>query len=169
MQVLILSFLMWAGADLQTAMTGQWVGVLEYRDYSEPAGSAKRVKLPTWLAVEAAGPDLKFKYVYDDGPTKTVTEVATVHVDEAAGTYVVTDAKGKPELARVAGMEKLKEGRGTLVLSGTGEENNARVEVRTTLRVGRNILEITRETAAAGQPFTFRHSYTMVRAAVPKS
>jgi len=169
MQVLILSFLMWAGADLQTAMTGQWVGVLEYRDYSEPAGSAKRVKLPTWLAVEAAGPDLKLKYVYDDGPTKTVMEVATVHVDEAAGTYVVTDAKGKPELARVAGMEKLKEGRGTLVLSGTGEENDARVEVRTTLRVGRNILEITRETAAAGQPFMFRHSYTMVRAAVPKS
>jgi hypothetical protein len=144
MQLLILSFLMWAGIDVQNAMIGKWVGVLEYRDYKEPAGSLKRVKLPTWLTVEASGEDVRLLYVYDDGPGKTVTETATMQL------------KGVEE-------------RGTLVLAGKGEENNVEVQVRTTLHVGRNILEITKETAAAGQPFAFRHSYTMVRVAAPKS
>ena len=134
---------MWAGMDVQNAMVGKWVGVLEYRDYKEPAGSLKRVKLPTWLTVEAAGEDVRLLYVYDDGPGKTVAETA---------------------MMQLKGIEE----RGSLVLTGKGEENNVEVQVRTTLRVGRNLLEITKETAAAGQPFAFRHSYTMVRAAPPK-
>jgi hypothetical protein len=60
-------------SDVQRALIGSWTGVLEYRDYSESPASAKRVKLPTWLTVEADGGDLRFKYVYDDGPNKTVT------------------------------------------------------------------------------------------------
>ncbi len=36
-----------ANVDLQPALSGDWVGVLEYRDYSEPAGSTKQVQLPT--------------------------------------------------------------------------------------------------------------------------
>ena len=149
-------------------MTGSWVGTLEYRDYSEPAGSAKRVKLPTWLTVAPNDVGLLFSYVYDDGPTKTVTETATVRVDAASGHYLVAGKNGKnEETSTIEGLDQLKQGRGTLVLRGTGTENSVTVDVRTTLRVGRNILEITRETGPAGTPLVFRHAYTFVRAAVP--
>jgi len=153
-------------ADLQHALIGAWVGTLEYRDFSEPATSTKRVKLPTWLNVDASGADLKFHYVYDDGPAKTVEETSLIRIDPAH--YIVMDGSGKVESNySIAGFDQLRSGRGVLTLTGTGTENKAPVEVRTTLRIGRNILEITRETAASGQPFTFRHSCTFVRAARP--
>jgi hypothetical protein len=153
-------------ADLQHALTGAWVGTLEYRDFSEPATSTKRVKLPTWLDVEVAGADLRFHDVYDDGPSKTVEETSLIRIDPTH--YTVLDAAGKIESTyAVAGFDQLRSGRGVLTLTGKGTENNAAVEVRTTLRIGRNILEITRETAASGQQFTFRHAYTLVRAAHP--
>jgi hypothetical protein len=154
--------------DFQRALTGSWVGTLEYRDYSEPATSTKRVKLPTWLNIKAEEADLRFSYIYDDGPAKTVTDVSLIRVDLTAARYTVIDNTGKVEDSyAISGIESLRQGRGTLTLTGAGTENKAPVEVRTTLRIGRNILEITRETAAAGQPFTFRHAYTLVGAAPP--
>ncbi len=155
-------------SELQRALSGSWTGVLEYRDFSEPANSTKRVKLPTWLSIEPSGTDLRFRYVYDDGPTKTVTETALVRIDPAAGRYIVMDSAGKlDESYAISGFAQLKQGRGALILTGAGRENHAKVDIRTTLRIGRNILEITRETAVAGQPFNFRHSYTLVRATPP--
>ena len=155
-------------AEIQRAVTGTWAGTLEYRDFSEPAGSTKRVKLPTWLQIEAAGAELRFRYLYDDDPGKTVTESALVAIDVGEASYVVKDAAGKVEdRYAIAGLAGLREGRGTLTLTGKGTENGAAVEVRTTLKIGRNILEITRETAAPGAAFTFRHAYTLVRAAAP--
>jgi hypothetical protein len=53
-------------------------------------------------------------------------------------------------------------------MTGKGTENDSPVDVRITLRLGRNILEITQETATAGHPLTFRHAYTFVRAAAPQ-
>lgn len=157
------------GAELQRSLSGMWVGTLEYRDYSEPATSTKRVKLPTWLSVAAAEGVLRFHYVYDDGPTKVVTDEELIRIDAAAGTYDSRGADGKLEDSySIAGLEQLHDGRGVLVLTGKGTENNAPAEVRTTMRIGRNILEMTRETAAAGQPLTFRHAYTFVRAAAPQ-
>lgn len=157
------------GAELQRSLTGMWVGTLEYRDYSEPATSTKRVKLPTWLSVEATEGGLRFHYVYDDGPTKVVTDEELIRIDATAGTYDSHGADGKLEDSySIAGLEQMHDGRGVLVLTGKGTENNAPVEVRTTMRIGRNILEMTRETAVAGQPLTFRHAYTFVRAAAPQ-
>ncbi len=157
-----------AVSALQNALSGSWVGTLEYRDYSEAATSLKRVKLPTWLRVEMAGVNLLFQYVYDDGPTKTVTEKSTVTIDASANRYVTVGEGNKTEeVSNVEGLGRLREGRGSLTLTGTGTENDAPVTVRTTMRIGRNILEIQRETAPAGQPFTFRHAYTFVRAATP--
>ena len=153
-------------ADLQHALVGTWVGTLEYRDFSEPATSTKRVKLPTWLDVEPSGGDLRFHYVYDDGPSKTVEETSLIRIDPAH--YIVLDGAGKVESQyAIAGLDQLRSGRGVLTLTGKGTENDVPVEVRTTLRIGRNLLEITRETAASGQSFTFRHAYTFVRAARP--
>lgn len=157
-----------SAANIQRALVGSWVGILEYRDFSEPANSTKRVKLPTWLTVEAAGADLRFRYIYDDGPAKTVTEVELVRIDTAKSRYRVVgeDHQVKDEYA-ISGLESLRGGRGTLTLSGAGVEDDAPVEVRTTMRIGRNILEIVRETSLPGQPFVFRHAYTMVRALAP--
>ena len=154
--------------DLHRALAGSWAGVLEYRDYAEPSTSSKRVKLPTWLTIEPAGDALKFRYVYDDGPSKTVTETEVVQIDVATATYqVLTPDLKKKDAYDVAVLASLREGKGTHILSGPGTENNAPVNVRTTLRIGRNILEITRETAPPGQPFVFRHAYTLVRATAP--
>ncbi len=159
-----------AATELPNALRGSWAGILEYRDYSEPATSTKRVKLPTWLTIQRAGTsnDLAFYYLYDDGPTKTVTEVSTVRIDAAANRYSILDKAGKVEDSyEIVGLADLRQGRGVLTLTGTGTENNAPASVRTTLRVGRNILEIIRETAVADQPFTFRHAYTFVRQSPP--
>jgi hypothetical protein len=135
--------------DVQRALVGSWTGVLEYRDYSEPPTSTKRVKLPTWLTVEADGADLKFNYIYDDGPTKTVTGTDRVHFDPTAAAA------------------ELKAGLGSIVVMGAATENDKPVRSRTTWRIGRNIVEFTEETAPEGQPFAFRHSYLFVRATAP--
>lgn len=157
-------------AELQGSFAGSWAGTLEYRDYSEPATSTKRVKLPTWLTIEPTGGDLRFRYVYDDGPSKTVKENSIVRIDPATAHYTVLDHDGKIEDSYViGGLAQLRSGRGVLTLTGSGTENGKAVDVRTTVRVGRNILEITRETAVSGEPFTFRHAYTLVRASAPGS
>ena len=158
--LLLASTLTAQSADLENALLGKWAGTLEYRDYSEPAGSTKRVKLPTWLAIQKLGEGLQFQYVYDDGPAKTVTETALLRIDGAKAVW------GKESFA-VEGLGKLREGRGTLILRGPGKENDRTVEVRTSVRVGRNILEITRETGAFGEPMAFRHTYIFVRAVAP--
>ncbi|MDP9049927.1 MAG: hypothetical protein M3O31_04275 [Acidobacteriota bacterium] len=158
-----------ADAELKQALAGMWVGTLEYRDYSEPAESRKRVKLPTWLSVELAPGGLRFRYTYDDGPTKVVTDEEVVRIDTLAAHYETLGADGKvADSYSIAGLDALREGRGVLMLTGKGTENDATVDVRTTLRIGRNILEMTRETAAAGQPMSFRHAYTLVRSTVPQ-
>jgi len=124
--------------------------------------------LPTWLSVTKAGDQLRFEYVYDDGPSKTVKEISLMEMNLPQGLYSVKDSTGKlEETYKIAGLEQLSLGRGTLTLTGDGMENGKPVDVRTTLRIGRNILEIVRETAPPGQAFTFRHSYTLVRAAPP--
>lgn len=151
-------------SEVQGALTGRWAGTLEYRDYSEPATSVKRVKLPTWLTITSAEGALTFHYIYDDGPGKTITETSLIRIEPAASHYTAMNESGKiTESCAVAGLTDLQMGRGVLTLTGSGEENHAQVSVRTTIRVGRNILEITRETASPGQSFTFRHAYTLVR------
>ncbi len=158
------------GGDVQLthALEGNWTGTLEYRDYAEAADSEKRVKLPTWLKVSANSGDLRFEYVYDDGPDKVVREISTVRIDAAGASYSVvgSDAKVQDRYS-VAGLGNLIEGRGTLTLTGPGTENKMPVNVRTTIRIRRNLLEILRETGAAGQPLHFRHQYTFVRSAAP--
>ncbi len=156
------------GLQLSHALEGNWTGTLENRDYAEAAGSEKRVKLPTWLKVTPVAGDLRFEYIYDDGPEKVVREVSTVRIDTAGAAYSVMGSDGKVEdRYAVAGLGDLKEGRGTLTLTGPGTENKLPVNVRTTMRIRRNLLEILRETGAAGEPLHFRHLYTFVRAAAP--
>lgn len=155
--------------DIQRSLSGNWAGVLEYRDFSEPPTSTKRTRLPTWVSVEPAGEYLRFRYTYDDGPNKIATSTEVVQFDAVAARYQIRGEDGSAQdTARIQGLESLKEGRGTLVLNGDGVENDAKVKVRTTFRIGRNILEITRESGPDGAPLAFRHAYVLVRSAVPQ-
>jgi hypothetical protein len=156
--------------EIQHVLLGAWTGTLEYRDFSEPATSTKRVKLPTWLTIESSGADLRFRYVYDDGPAKTVTDTEIIRIDSGAARYQVLGPEGTAkESYAIEGLATLREGKGTLVLTGPGTENGAPVDARTTFRIGRNILVITRETSPHGEPMIFRHTYTLVRSAPPSA
>lgn len=153
-------------ADLNAALAGRWVGVLEYRDYKEPATSLKRVVLPTWLMIDAAGTTQVWKYTYDDGPGKVVEERDVVVFDAAAKTYSsATNGKAATSFA-VAGYDELKAGRGVLVLLGATADNNKPSEMRVTITVRRNLLETLEEVRPAGSTdaFAFRHAYRFVRA-----
>jgi hypothetical protein len=73
---------------------------------------------------------------------------------------VETPEDGKPaQTLAVDGLERLSDGRGTLVLSGAIREKDAPANLRMQLHVGRNLLEIVRETGAVGEALTFRDGY----------
>jgi hypothetical protein len=156
--------------DLQQALIGNWTGVLEYRDYSEPATSTKRVQLPTWLSITPANSALTWHYLYDDGPTKTVEETDTITFDPTASTYSESDNNKPPQPFKVTGYANLRSGRGQLVLLGSGTDNDKPAETRTTLTIRRNLLTILEETRPANStdPFAFRHSFTFTRATPPQ-
>ena len=151
--------------ELAAALRGNWVGVLEYRDYSEPPGSTKRVDLPTWLTISGDGAQ-SWHYIYDDGPTKTVQEDESVVFDPAKGSFSEA-SNGKPAHGyRVSGFEALKAGRGTLQMVGSGTDNGKPSEIHLVMTIRRNLLEILEEVRSAGstEPYAFRHLYRMVRA-----
>jgi hypothetical protein len=70
------------------------------------------------------------------GPAKTVEETSLIRIDQ------------------------LQAGRGVLTLTGKGTENEAPVEVRTTLRVGRNIWRLR---AKPPRPASRSSSATVIR------
>jgi hypothetical protein len=156
-------------AALRQALTAQWVGVLEYRDYAEPAGSTKRVDLPTWLTITSSGGSMTWRYTYDDGPNKVVEETDAVTFDATARSYAEA-VNGKPEsIFTVTGYEGLKEGRGMLVLHGVGTDNDKPAETRVTMTIRRNLLQMVEEVRPAGSSdgFAFRHMYRFTRAQRP--
>lgn len=148
------------------AFLGQWKGSLEYRDFQDD----QRVRLPTTLdvALTRDGSALRFQYVYDDGPGKTVTEVSTVRIDPPDRRMFVTAEKdGVRRVYRFtddADLSALRQyGRGVFTLLGDGEEKGQRVEVRLTLSLERDSLRMLRETRPPGVGFLFRHEYLFTR------
>ncbi len=156
-------------AVLQAALLGNWTGVLEYRDYSEPSTSTKRVQLPTWLTIKKAPEGIFFDYVYDDGPNKVVSEHHAVVIDLKQNTYKVMSTDAVAESYIVAGADKLKNGRGELILTGDGKDADKPAQIRTTWTIRRNLLSWLEEVrpAKSDAPFVFRHRYTFVRAETP--
>jgi hypothetical protein len=153
-----------ASAESVTApLVGDWVGVLEYRDFQSDA----RVQLPTWLSVRPASDanSVTLTYTYDDGPAKTVIEKSTVSIDSAAKRYTVTsDRDHSSDSYQIDGLENLAaKHRGVLVLSGAGTENDKKVDVRITVTIGRNLYKFVKETRLPGQDFLFRDGYTFTR------
>lgn len=158
-------------AAVARALVGQWSGILEYRDYSEPATSTRRVQLPTWLTVTPATEGLRLQYVYDDGPSKLVKSSSTLVLNHPSGTFRFVGTDGLGETYRVAGLEALKQGRGTLELNGPGTEIGKPVEIRTTWTISRNLLTWLEEVrpALSREEFVFRHRYTFTRASPPSA
>ncbi len=157
------------GVAVQQAMTGEWTGVLEYRDYSEPDTSAKRVKLPTWLTVKTNATGLTFHYIYDDGPNKVVDETLSISFDVPGSTLQITNDKGHVETYKVDGYDRLRDGRGDLIVLGPTIDNNRPAETRITIGIRRNLMTWTEEVRPTSAiPFAFRHSYVFTRAQAPK-
>ena len=121
-----------AQVDLTRALLGDWTGVLEYRDYSEPATSTKRVELPTWLTISKATEGLSLDYVYDDGPSKTVLEHTVLVVDLRSNSYKIVGTDNAIHSLQISGSDGLKEGHGILTLTGPITENGHPAELRTT-------------------------------------
>ena len=135
----------------------------------KPATSTKRVQLPTWLNISAAGDTLTEHFIYDDGPTKVVDETLSLVLNVAASTYQITSDKSHTESYRVEGYSALHSGLGSLVITGPTIDNNRPAETRIVLTVRRNLLTWTEENrAVASEPYVFRHSYTFTRAQAPK-
>lgn len=159
-------------SSLTQALVGKWTGVLEYRDYSEPAGSQKRVELPTWLTIAPGAGGLVLTYTYDDGPAKILAERENLKLDLSAKTYTIDASVGvdtEVHTSKIDGVERLKDGRGTLVLLGPGMDNNKPAEIRITWTVRRNLLSWLEEVrpANSSEAFVFRHRYLLTRADVP--
>lgn len=155
-------------SDLRAALIGQWTGVLEYRDYSEPDDSTKRVQLPTWLTISADGPSLQQYFLYDDGPHKTVDETLKIGLNVAASTYTITNGHGRIETYRVAGYDGLHGGRGDLIITGPTLDNGRPAETRILLTIRRNLIAWTEENRPTSTaPYVFRHRYVFTRAQSP--
>ena len=151
---------------LHQPLIGKWNGSLEYRDFR----SDLRVTLPATLEIvlrnSAEGGELLYQYVFDDGPGKIVRSAALVRIDPAAARYSSRAPNAtKADDYRIAeGLTAFAEnGEGTMVLLGTGTENDQPVEVRATLSVNPTNYSLLRETRLAGQAFLFRHIYKFVR------
>ncbi len=79
---------------------GSWLGALEYRDYQPPH---KRVALPTTLQVTRApdAPALILRFVYDDGPGKTVKSTERLTLDGAARRLTWADEGKTPKAGEI--------------------------------------------------------------------
>ncbi|MEO6417545.1 MAG: hypothetical protein ABIP73_16035 [Gemmatimonadaceae bacterium] len=164
-------------ADLNGAFVGDWTGQLEYRDYT----TNERTFLPTWLKITESADhrSLLFSYVYDDGPTKTVRERVSFVLDPAARKATLTDqdetsSKTKTSVwtYHVSGLDDFrKTGRGVLVLTGEGEDNDKAAEVRITITLGRNLYTARKEVREKGsvddKEYQFRDGYLFTRAQAP--
>ncbi len=157
--------------EISAALAGRWAGYLEYRDFSEPPTSTKRVQLPTWLDITPSGDGLSARYIYDDGPNKVVEDTEKIMLHVAQNTYESVEPGKPPRVFQVAGFSSLKSGLGTLVMNGTGTDNGKPADVRITLTIRRNLVEWLQEARPAGstEPFVFRHLLRLTRAQPPST
>jgi hypothetical protein len=156
-------------SSLNQNMTGEWVGQLEYRDFT----TNERTIMPAWMTMTpgADGSSATFSYVFDEGPGKTVRGgdvLAFSAVSPLVGFYP-TDGNADA-LYQVSGVEEFrKRNLGTFVLTGEGEENKKPVDVRITFSLRRNLFTLLKETRPIGtsEAFRLRDRYTFTRATAP--
>ena len=155
---------------------GNWVGTLEYRDYSAASPAAPHTKLPTTLTMRPSpdGRAVNLEFTYDDGPDKAHPgQRKVVHEREilafTADTAILTGTSNAQNQAfAVAGAQAFaRTGYGTLVLTGTGKENDKPAEFRETLTLTPGSFTWVKESRPAAAPgaaageFVFRDQYTL--------
>ena len=115
--------------------------------------------------VEAVGPgQLTFAYTYDDGPGKLVTSRERITIDRAKSTYRIQNGDGTYDATfDVAGLGSFAAASPVIVLSGTGDENGAPVDLRIRLTVHASSLTMLRESRTAGGEWLFRNQYELTR------
>ena len=149
-------------AVIYQAWTGQWQGVLEYRDYQPPHG---RVTLPTTLTVTPApdAPALILAFVYDDGPNKIVKSSSRLVLDPAAH-YLTWSDEGKP-VARgdVFTLAEASPTGDRLVFLGEAMDDDKPSRIRYTFVTGPGTWRILKETMSDSSDFAFRHEYRFSR------
>lgn len=133
-------------------------GVLEYRDYQPPYG---RVTLPTTLAVtpapEAAA--LILRFVYDDGPKKTVKSTSRLTLD-LPGRQLTWSDEDKPVRPEDTFTLAAASPDGTrLIFLGTQLDNGKSSSIRYTFTTAADAWHILKETTSDGPDFAFRHEY----------
>ncbi len=142
--------------------TGAWTGVLEYRDYQPPHG---RVTLPTLLTVESAPaptPDaatLILRFVYDDGPKKTVKSASRLTLDLNARRLTWSDESKPVRPEDTFTLAEASPEGDRLVFLGTATDDKKVSRIRYTFTTAARSWRILKETTSDGPDFAFRHEY----------
>jgi len=145
-----------SAALIATALTGDWTGTLDYRDYRKD----NRTTLPTLMRSDGQA----LAWTFDDGPGKIVRSTERWVFDAAGRSLTITSGSNQPEPWRVVESRASADGTSfTLVLDGVSDENGRRVIARKILTRDGNRLRITKQTQAAGEPFLMRQSYELHR------
>lgn len=147
---------------LYALWTGEWTGILEYRDYQPPH---RRVSLPTTLAVTPASDAaaLILRFVYDDGPKKTVKSTSRLAFDPGARRLTWSD-EGKPVSPEDTFTLAEASPDGTrLVFLGQSMDDNKPSRIRYTFISAPGAWSILKETTSDGPAFTFRHEYRFTK------
>jgi len=142
-----------------SAVQGEWVGALRYRDYSAPD---RLVTLPTRLFVALAAPnELVMHYVFDDGPSKAVFSYERMVFDFAARQVTWTSGISKLSLSvyDIASDTAVGPGRR---LSFERKQNT--VVERYGMALSARALALTLEEVHADGQAVFRNKYEFLRA-----
>lgn len=150
---------------LYSGLVGRWRGSLQYKDYQD---STRRVTLPTELQV-VPSPDrdgLELRYVYDDGPGKTVRSSNHWHFEQtlnAAQWGAVTDSamQAYQVLTHDGGVRGVPL---RLVLEGDGTDNDKPARLRQTIEISPGTFRVRKDVQFAGGGYEFRHEYVFRRA-----
>lgn len=141
-------------AALARALTGDWTGTLDYRDYTTDT----RETLPTVMHSDGQ----LLAWTFDDGPGKIVRSTEKWTFDASGRLLTVNAGKNVPDLWRVVEARTSADGTSlTCVLDGESTENGRKVFARKILTRDGSRLRITKQTRVAGEPFLMRQSYDL--------
>ena len=141
-------------AAVAKALTGDWTGTLDYRDYSDDS----RETLPTVMQSDGT----VLSWTFDDGPSKIVRSSETWAFDPVGKTLSITAGNNASEQWRLVEAHTSADGASlTIVLEGTSEENGRSVMARKILTRDANRLRITKQTRVPGEPYVMRQTYDL--------
>ena len=127
------------------------------------------MKLPTTLKATIAkdGQSVELRFRYDEGKGRFVESTESIRLDTKTAMLVEVDLQEKHRSDySVSGLKEfLATGSGDLLLTGNGEENHEKVEVRKTVTLRENALTILKQTRLPGKSFVFRNCYSFQRTA----